>query len=117
MARVGGGMVVASLILLGKLFLLVNQELPDSIGISSLNLMDQNSLPYAYKDGAGDVERTLKMVETGVVGSHTTMTEVSLKSISQVCGLFVLNIGLFINMSLPFHSLKFAFCSGIRYLV
>ncbi|XP_057422268.1 O-fucosyltransferase 35 [Lotus japonicus] len=54
-----------------------NQELPDSIGISSLNLMDQNSLPYAYKDGAGDVERTLKMVETGVVGSHTTMTEES----------------------------------------
>lgn len=47
------------------------QELSDSNGIDNLNLVDQRSLGYAYRSQEGDVERTLKTVETGVGGSHT----------------------------------------------
>ncbi|XP_020227164.1 O-fucosyltransferase 35 [Cajanus cajan] len=50
-----------------------NKELSDSI--ASLNLMDQRSLGYAYREGASDVERTLKTVATGVDGSHAAKTE------------------------------------------
>ena len=46
--------------------------------------MGQSSVDYAYGEGAGDVERTLKMVATRVVGGQTAMAEVSLKSISEV---------------------------------
>ncbi|XP_061361537.1 O-fucosyltransferase 35 [Gastrolobium bilobum] len=50
-----------------------NQELSDSI--ASLNLMDQSSLGYADREEAGDAERTLKMVATGLVGSQTARAE------------------------------------------
>ncbi|KAL5065803.1 hypothetical protein RYX36_027540 [Vicia faba] len=43
-----------------------NQELSDSNGIDDLNVMDQRSIGYAYRSREGDVERTLKTVETGV---------------------------------------------------
>ncbi|XP_012573345.1 O-fucosyltransferase 35 [Cicer arietinum] len=48
-----------------------SKELSDSNGIDNLNLMDQSSLGYAYRSGAGDVERTLKTVQTRVGSSHT----------------------------------------------
>ncbi|KAK7265435.1 hypothetical protein RJT34_33055 [Clitoria ternatea] len=43
--------------------------------LSDSNLMDQSSLDYAYREGATDVERTLKTVATGVDGSHTAMAK------------------------------------------
>lgn len=58
--------------------------------------MDKSSLGYAYRGGASDVERTLKTVATGD-GSHTAMTEVSLKCVSQV---FRLNFVWFSNKTM-----------------
>ncbi|KAI4335218.1 hypothetical protein L6164_013885 [Bauhinia variegata] len=52
-----------------------NQDLSDSI--AQLNLMDQSSHDYEYRKGVSDVERTLKMVSTGVVGSQTAVAEES----------------------------------------
>ncbi|KAG4946579.1 hypothetical protein JHK87_042586 [Glycine soja] len=51
------------------------QELSDSI--TSRNLMDQSSHGYAYREGANEVERTLKMVTTGVIDSQAGMAEES----------------------------------------
>ncbi|KAE9601590.1 putative GDP-fucose protein O-fucosyltransferase [Lupinus albus] len=54
-----------------------NQEL--STSLTSLKLRDQSSLHYSYREeGAGDVERTLKMViASGVVSSQTAAVEES----------------------------------------
>ncbi|KAG5012071.1 hypothetical protein JHK86_024332 [Glycine max] len=46
-------------------FLLFCGELSDSI--TSQNLMDQSSHGYAYREGANEVDRTLKLVTTGVI--------------------------------------------------
>ncbi|KAL2997916.1 hypothetical protein AAZX31_09G066900 [Glycine max] len=43
-------------------------ELSDSI--TSQNLMDQSSHGYAYREGANEVDRTLKLVTTGVYGMN-----------------------------------------------
>lgn len=43
------------------------------------NRIDQSSHDYGYRDGGSDVERTLKMVASGVVGRENR-AEVSLKS-------------------------------------
>ncbi|CAJ1975755.1 unnamed protein product [Sphenostylis stenocarpa] len=51
------------------------QELSDSI--TSRNLMDQSSHGYAYREGASEAERILKMVTTGVVDSQVGMAEES----------------------------------------
>ncbi|KAG4949447.1 hypothetical protein JHK84_042907 [Glycine max] len=52
-----------------------SKELSDSI--TSRNLMDQSSHGYAYREGANEVERTLKMVTTGVIDSQAGMAEES----------------------------------------
>ncbi|KAK7411863.1 hypothetical protein VNO78_03306 [Psophocarpus tetragonolobus] len=49
------------------------QELSDSI--TSQNLMDQSSHGYAYREGANEVERTLKMAATRVIDSPAGMAE------------------------------------------
>ena len=43
------------------------------------NRIDESSHDYGYRDGGSDVERTLKMVASGVVGRENR-AEVSLKS-------------------------------------
>jgi len=40
--------------------------------------MDQSSHGYAHREGANEVERTLKMVTAGMIDSHTDMAVVSL---------------------------------------
>jgi len=40
--------------------------------------MDQSSHGYAYREGASEAERTLKMVTTGMMDSKAGMAEVSL---------------------------------------
>lgn len=42
--------------------------------------MDQSTRDYGYREGAVDVERTLKMVESGVVDGQNSKAEVSFKS-------------------------------------
>ncbi|XP_027336340.1 O-fucosyltransferase 35-like isoform X1 [Abrus precatorius] len=51
------------------------QEQFDSI--TSQNLKDQSSHGYAFREGASDVERTLKMVATGIIDSQTGIAEES----------------------------------------
>ncbi|KAL2327269.1 hypothetical protein Fmac_020696 [Flemingia macrophylla] len=51
-----------------------SQDLSDSI--ESQNAMDQSSHGYAYREGASEVERTLKMVTTGVIDSQAGMAEI-----------------------------------------
>ncbi|XP_025695189.1 O-fucosyltransferase 35 [Arachis hypogaea] len=46
-------------------------------GSVSRLIMDRSSIDYGYWDGEGDAERTLKMVETGVIGSEIAMAEES----------------------------------------
>lgn len=46
--------------------------------------MDQRSVGYAYRSREGDVERTLKTVETGVRSQTDKVRK--LKSICRVCG-------------------------------
>ncbi|XP_020235533.1 O-fucosyltransferase 35 [Cajanus cajan] len=51
------------------------QELSDSI--DSQSVMDQSSHGYADREGGSEVERTLKMVTTGVIDSQAGMVEES----------------------------------------
>ncbi|KAL9314623.1 hypothetical protein ACSQ67_020075 [Phaseolus vulgaris] len=51
------------------------QELSDSI--NNRNLMDQSSHGYAYREGASEAERTLKMVTTGMIDTQAGMAEES----------------------------------------
>ncbi|XLT39995.1 hypothetical protein HN873_071287, partial [Arachis hypogaea] len=53
---------------------LFRSELSGSV---SRLIMDQSSIDYGYRDGEGDAERTLKMVDTGVIGSEIAMAEES----------------------------------------
>ena len=46
-------------------------------------MMEQSSQDYAFRQEATDVERTLKMVSTELVGSQTTAAEVSPEFIFQ----------------------------------
>lgn len=46
--------------------------------------MDQSSHGYAYREGASDVERTLKTVTAGVIDSQSGLAEVSFWSMSRV---------------------------------
>ncbi|XP_027336358.1 O-fucosyltransferase 35-like isoform X3 [Abrus precatorius] len=57
------------------MFLLFCGEQFDSI--TSQNLKDQSSHGYAFREGASDVERTLKMVATGIIDSQTGIAEES----------------------------------------
>ncbi|KAF5481721.1 hypothetical protein F2P56_002353 [Juglans regia] len=50
-----------------------NQDSTDSI--TGLNLMDQSSHEYGYREGGSDVERTLMMVASGIVGSQNGKAE------------------------------------------
>ncbi|KAG2717967.1 hypothetical protein I3760_03G199200 [Carya illinoinensis] len=50
-----------------------NQDSTDSI--TGLNLMDQSSHEYGYRQGGSDVERTLMMVASGIVGSQNGKAE------------------------------------------
>ncbi|KAL1371763.1 hypothetical protein HN51_001992 [Arachis hypogaea] len=51
-----------------------NKELSGSV---SRLIMDRSSIDYGYRDGEGDAERTLKMVDTGVIGREIAMAEES----------------------------------------
>ncbi|XP_072084149.1 O-fucosyltransferase 35-like isoform X2 [Arachis hypogaea] len=46
-------------------------------GSVSRLIMDRSSIDYGYRDGEGDAERTLKMVDTGVIGSDIAIAEES----------------------------------------
>lgn len=51
--------------------------------------MDHSSHDYRTGEGGNDVERTLKMVASGVVGSNYGTTEVSVKHINYTFHLFL----------------------------